>query len=485
MRIATRTFLYLFSLIAVSSAILGYMSIQDERRHLLSNIRSDTRLMAQSLAALLRFYHPGDPGVNLNKLLEDIAPQSWNPPPMLRFYDRDGAPIGVACAHCNPLPLAQKRIDLHALTANGREDFFASGLEPYFSMIVPVKGFNARPQGALEVVLPLQQVNQTLAVTTRRFLLFTSVLAIGLGTLIILVVRWNITQPIQRLIEAARQLGAGDFRSRVKTSGVADLDRLTDELNRMAAQLEELDSKRDTFYQEKLQLEKGLRHAEKLASIGQLSSGLAHEIGTPLNVISGRAEYLLAKLDKEDSARKSLQTIVQQSENIARLIERLLAFSRKEEQAFAELSLRRPIEEAYTLCLLRAKRSRDEITLQLELAEERLIGDADALQHLFLNLILNSFQAIDGAGTIRISASAQEQDLLEIIYEDSGPGIPETQRSRVFDPFYTTKQVGEGTGLGLFIVANIVEEHDGDIRVETAADGGARFLISLPRRRTE
>jgi signal transduction histidine kinase len=256
---------------------------------------------------------------------------------------------------------------------------------------------------------------------------------------------------------------------------------LIDELNRMAAQLEELDRKRDAFYHEKLQLEKGLRHAEKLVSIGQLSSGLAHEIGTPLNVISGRAEYLLSKLAKDDSARKSLQTIVQQSENIAKLIERLLAFSRKEPQTFGELSLRQPIEEAYKLCLLRSQRSRDEITLQLELAEERLIGDADALQHLFLNLILNSFQAIDGAGTIRISVTALKQDQLLIVYEDSGPGIPEEQHSRVFDPFYTTKQLGEGTGLGMFIVANIVAEHDGEIRLESAAKNGVRFLISFPR----
>lgn len=481
MRIATRIFLYLFSLIAVSSAILGYISIQDERNHLLSGIRSEARLMARSLAAVLRFYHPDDPSVDLDKLLSDIAPRDWTPPPMLRFYNWDGAPVGVACAHCNPLPLKQKPIDLHTLEEGGREEFIETGVEQFFSIVVPVNGIGEGRQGALEVVLPLQQVNQTLAGTTRRFLLFTVSLIVGLGALIILITRWSITEPLQRLISAARQLGAGDFSSRVEPSGVADLDRLTSELNRMAEQLEELDSKRDAFYQEKLQLEKGLRHAEKLASIGQLSSGLAHEIGTPLNVISGRAEYLLAKLDKADPSRKSLSTIVQQSESIAALIERLLAFSRKETQTFVQLNLQQPIKEAFSLCLLRCKRSRDEIRLQLELDEDRMIGDADALQHLFVNLILNSFQAIEGAGSIRIVIAEQEQNRLQIVYEDSGPGIPEPQRSRVFDPFFTTKQVGEGTGLGLFIVANIVAEHAGEIRVESAPDGGARFVICLPK----
>ena len=441
--------------------------------------------MARSLAAVLRFYHPGDPEVDLDKLLADIAPRQWTPPPMLRFYDREGAPKGAACAYCNLLPLPQKEIDLHSLGENGREEFMERGVDKFFSIIIPVKGPDISKQGALEVVLPLQQVNRTLAGTTRRFMLFTFVLVVGLGSLISLIARWNITQPIIKLIEAARQLGAGDFSSRIKASGVADLDRLIDELNRMAEQLEEQSTNRERFYQEKLQLEKGLRHAEKLASIGQLSSGLAHEIGTPLNVISGRAEHLLSKMDKKNASRKALLTIVQQSDSIAALIERLLAFSRKEEQFFTKISLQHPIKEAYSLCLMRSNRDLNEIILDLDVCEDSMIGDADALQHLFVNLFLNTFQAIEGAGKIHVSIKAPAPHLLTVIYEDNGPGIPEEQRSRVFDPFYTTKQVGEGTGLGLYIVANIIEEHNGDIAIEAPAAGGIRFIINLPRNSVE
>jgi signal transduction histidine kinase len=485
MRIATRIFLYLFTLIAIASAVFGYVSIQDERDHLLSGIRSEARLMARSLAAVLRFYHPGDPEVDLDKLLADIAPRQWTPPPMLRFYDREGAPKGAACAYCNLLPLPQKEIDLHSLGENGREEFMERGVDKFFSIIIPVKGPDISKQGALEVVLPLQQVNRTLAGTTRRFMLFTFVLVVGLGSLISLIARWNITQPIIKLIEAARQLGAGDFSSRIKASGVADLDRLIDELNRMAEQLEEQSTNRERFYQEKLQLEKGLRHAEKLASIGQLSSGLAHEIGTPLNVISGRAEHLLSKMEEKNASRKALLTIVQQSDSIAALIERLLAFSRKEEQFFTKISLQHPIKDAYSLCLMRSSRDLNEIILDLDVCEDSMIGDADALQHLFVNLFLNTFQAIEGVGKIHVSIKAQSPHILTVIYEDNGPGIPEEQRLRVFDPFYTTKQVGEGTGLGLYIVANIIEEHNGDIAIEAPAAGGIRFIINLPRNSVE
>jgi signal transduction histidine kinase len=351
-------------------------------------------------------------------------------------------------------------------------------VDQFFSIIIPVIGSGNSRQGALEVVLPLQQVNQTLAGTTRRFLLFTIVLVLGIGSLIILIAKWNISQPITQLIDAARLLGAGDFSSRVDPTGVVDLDRLASELNRMAEQLEEQNDKRDRFYQEKLELEKGLRHAEKLASIGQLSSGLAHEVGTPLNVISGRAEQLLSKVSENDASRKALAMIVQQSEHIATLIERLLAFSRKEEKSFCQLSLRYVINEAYSLCLLRSKRERNEITLELDL-DDTIHGDVDALQQMFVNLLLNSFQAIKGLGIIRISSAREGPNVLKIVYEDNGPGIPVDQHERIFDPFFTTKQVGEGTGLGLYIVASIVEEHSGTILIDKA-DIGARFVITLP-----
>jgi signal transduction histidine kinase len=120
------------------------------------------------------------------------------------------------------------------------------------------------------------------------------------------------------------------------------------------------------------------------------------------------------------------------------------------------------------------------MALELDIVDDTAHGDADALQHMFVNLLLNSFQAIEGSGVIKISASQDTSNDMKIVYEDNGPGIPAEQHERVFDPFFTTKQVGEGTGLGLFIVASIVEEHSGHIRIEDMADKGVRFVITLP-----
>ncbi len=481
MRIATRIFLYLFTLITTASAVLGYVSIQDERAHLLSGVRSEARLMARSLAAVLRLYHPGDPAVDLDKLLADIAPREWKTPPMLRFYARDGAPTGVACAECNPLSLPHKRIDLMSLDAIGREELLDVGREQFFSIIIPVRGPGDSQQGALEVVLPLQQVNQTLAGITRRFLFFTLILLLGLGAVISLITRWNITQPLQKLVGAARQLGAGDLGLRIEPSGVPDLDQLIEELNRMAVGLEEQHHSREEFYRQKIELERGLRHAEKLASVGQLTSGMAHEIGTPLNVISGRAEQLLSRMAKDDPGRKGLESIIGQSEQIAELISRLLAFSRQDIKCWEQVDLAELLRESLSLCAMRFSRSDFAVDLELELAVESMTADTNAMRQLFVNLMLNSIQAVSGQGQIRVT-SALNDERIEIIFADNGPGIPETLREKVFDPFFTSKDVGEGTGLGLYIAANIVEEHGGDIRVDERPGGGVRFSMTFPLR---
>ncbi|PNU20476.1 hypothetical protein C2E25_07085 [Geothermobacter hydrogeniphilus] len=481
MRIATRIFLYLFTLVTVASAVLGYVSIQDERIHLLAGVRSEARLMARSLAAVLRRYHPGDLAVDLNRLLADITPREWEPPPMLRFYARDGAPTGVACAEGNPLALPHKRIDLSVFNGNGREDIIETGTEQFFSIIVPVRGVGNSPQGALEVVLPLRQVNQTLAGLTRRFLFFTLALILGLGVVISLITRWNISQPLQKLAVAARLLGTGNLALRIEPSNVPDLDQLVEELNRMAVSLEEQYRSREDFYRQKLELERGLRHAEKLASVGQLTSGMAHEIGTPLNVIIGRAEQLLGRLAADDPGRRALESIIDQSEQIAGLIERLLAFSRQDIKCWEEVDLEALLRESLSLCRMRFPNRDFSVDLELDLQVASMTGDTNALRQLFVNLMLNAIQAVEGQGRIRVS-SVQAEQRIQVVFEDNGPGIPEQLREKVFEPFFTSKDVGEGTGLGLYITANIVEDHGGDIRIEDRAGGGARFVMTFPIR---
>ena len=358
------------------------------------------------------------------------------------------------------------------------------GTERYLSVVQPVRDPDGAFLGAVEVILPLRHIGVILSGVTRRFLLFTSAVAALLGVVIFLISRLNISLPIRRLKEASRRLGEGDLTLRIDKTGVADLDELVDEFNRMAARLEEQSRQREAFYREKLRLERGLRHAERLASVGQLTSGLAHEIGTPRNVIQGRAEQVLARLGPDDPNRRPLEAVVRQVRRITETIDRLLAFSRKSGRALGQVRLGDVAQEAFSLSRLRAKRNRSEVRLDVAAASDRLRGDETALRQMFVNLMLNSLQAMPGGGTIRVEIGEDPDapaERLRVVYEDEGPGIPPEIREKVFDPFFTTKDVGEGTGLGLFIVANVVDEHGGSIRIEDAAGGGARFVITLAR----
>jgi len=483
-RIATRLFLYIFTLVVLAAAALGHVSVQDEKHHLIEATRSKAWILARALASVLRYYHPTDPTVDLEQILAEISPFEGPAVPSLRFYDRDGNLLSLACPKCGDPPLPHQPLDPDRVGTKGQEQVREVGTDRFLSVVQPVRSPDGTFLGAVEVILPLRHIGVILSGVTRRFLLFTSAVAALLGAVIFLINRLNISLPIRRLKEASRRLGEGDLTLRIDKTGVADLDELVDEFNRMAARLEEQSRQREEFYREKLRLERGLRHAERLASIGQLTSGLAHEIGTPLNVILGRAEQVLARLGPDDPNRSPLEAVVRQVRRITETIDRLLAFSRKSGRALGEVRLRDVAEEAFSLSRLRAKRDRAEVRLELTGSDERIRGDEAALRQMFVNLMLNSLQAMPGGGAVRVTIGQDPDgpaDRLRVVYEDEGPGIPSEIQEKVFDPFFTTKGVGEGTGLGLFIVANIVDEHGGDIRVENAAGGGARFVITFSR----
>jgi signal transduction histidine kinase len=484
LRISTRLFLYVFGVIVALGVALGYVSVRDERAHLLSETRTRAWLFARTVAAVLKHYHPLGPAVNVETILAEVAADDPAAVPSLRLYGPDGSPLSLSCATCQAIPpIPHPSLIPDELSPEGREDTVILGRESYLQVLQPVLTSGGAFQGAVEVILPLHHVGQALAGVVRRFLLFGSAGLMALGAVLLLIARWGIAAPLQRLQEVARDLGAGDLSLRLEPSGVADIDELIAEFNRMAKGIEEQNLRREQSHRHRIELERGLRHTDKLASIGQLTSGLAHELGTPLNVISGRAEQMMARLSPDDPSGKALETVVRQTGHIAGIIDRLLAFSRKGQSRFAEVDIGALVQEAFTLCRLRMKKAGAEVKLECDLDAEanRLYGDADALQQLFVNLMLNSLQVLKGPGGIRIRARTETGDRVRIDYEDTGAGIPPEHWERVFDPFFTTKEVGEGTGLGLYIVARVVEEHGGEIRAGAGSGGGARFTVTLPR----
>ncbi len=225
-------------------------------------------------------------------------------------------------------------------------------------------------------------------------------------------------------------------------------------------------------------LEEQLRKTERLAELGTLASGMAHEIGTPMNVILGRAELLMRKA-KDEVTRRGLETIVTQVERITKIMNQLLSFARKRpsEQRCVDLVL--VIGNVLEILVEKLNSQSIDIVKDYESDLPQVLADADHISQVLLNLMLNACQAMLEGGTLTIRLCARE-DMLELSLQDTGTGIPEEQISKIFDPFYTTKAVGEGTGLGLTVVHGIIQEHNGTIHVTSVPGQGTNFIVSLP-----
>jgi len=483
MKISTRLFLYISTLLILTSVGLGYISVRDERFHRMSEVRTQASTLASILAATFKYYHMEDQHQRIGELIHAVMPHGQGGNNMLiNIYDRQGRLMDFSFEHGINKIVPHKIKELDEMLMGSREEFFTDGPFEYFSVVRPIRNSTGELQGAVEVLFSLDLINKNLAGLVQKFVIFILLTAFLLGILIYLISRWSISLPIAKLKEASEKLGHGDLGLRIEKSGVRELDDLIEEFNRMAYNIEQQHRKREQLFSEKITLEKTLRHTDKLASIGQLASGLAHEIGTPLNVISGRGEHLLKKMTADHPEARNLKIIIRQSERITKIMQQLLAFARKPAAQFDNISLERVINEAFSLCQLRQRKAHPQIQLELDLPVKDMVADEDGIRQLFVNLMLNSFHVMQSGGRIRIQSRLDRENDKEtiIIYEDDGPGISPDKKDRIFDPFFTTKDVGEGTGLGLFIVTNIVQEHQGRIELDYAFANGARFIIHFP-----
>ncbi|MBZ5623869.1 MAG: hypothetical protein LAQ69_34975 [Acidobacteriia bacterium] len=230
-------------------------------------------------------------------------------------------------------------------------------------------------------------------------------------------------------------------------------------------------------YQSHLQAQ--LRHADRLATIGQLAAGVAHELNEPLGAILGFAQLIQKDPDLPNGPAKDVEKIVKASLHAREVIHKLLVFSRQKTPVKVRVNLNRIVEEG--LYFLESRCIRAGIALSTTLARDLPEIDADAsqLHQVLVNLVVNSIQAMPDGGTLTIETHA-DADSVSLSVQDTGAGMTDEVKQKVFTPFFTTKDIDQGTGLGLAVVHGIVTSHGGSVRVESAPGKGARFEIRLP-----
>jgi signal transduction histidine kinase len=233
------------------------------------------------------------------------------------------------------------------------------------------------------------------------------------------------------------------------------------------------------FFEELKNNEAYMVQSEKLASLGQLASGMAHEIHNPLTIISGEAQLYLERFKKQDEKVDALlNSIIEECHRAADITRRILRFAKPSPQEFGEVNLSTTLQETLTLAGYQVHLEKVERKVDVPTDLPAVRGNQNQLQEVFLNLVLNACQAMGAQGGKLELVARQKDQQAEIIFADTGPGIPASKLSKIFDPFFTTKSTG--TGLGLFVSQRIIRAHGGTLEVQSVEGQGTTFTICLP-----
>lgn len=355
-----------------------------------------------------------------------------------------------------------------------------------FSVISPIRNAGA-VVGAIEIAQPISFIRAEVIRERQTIALTAAGLCLAILLVVSLVLHFNLTRPVQSLLTGAMAIGKGDLSHRVsvpRSSG--ELLRLAAEFNRMAAYLVEQREALAREAEEKVSLERKLRHNEQLASVGRLAAGVAHEMGAPLQVIDGRAKQLQERSEINLETRQRNLTIIRtQAERIARIVRQMLNLARPYNLQSAPTKLTGLIHEITDAVEISASTNGVKVEVHCD-AEIMIEVDAGLILQALLNVCQNAIQAMPAGGTLTIEClidSAGSDPLIKIT--DTGPGIRPEHLDHIFDPFFTTKEVGHGTGLGLAVSSRIIAEHGGHIEVENRAEGGVAFYIYLPQPKPE
>ena len=345
--------------------------------------------------------------------------------------------------------------------------------------------------GAIELAKSLDGLDAFRRTTVIRTILLAVALLTGAAVGTVLLGLGMVGRPLHWLIEKTRRVGKGDLSGDLILRGHDEFAELAVALNKMCEQLAEARQGIQTETEARIATLEQLRHADRLHTVGRLASGVAHELGTPLNVVSGRADLIALGGLSSDEIVENAGIIQAQADRMATIIRQLLDFARRRSLRREPIDLRQLAQQ--TANLLSPMARKRNVTFQIgDGAQKTANVDVAQMQQVMTNLLVNAIQAMPNGGQVLIDVDVQratppqeheaaEGDFLAIVVRDRGTGIGDETRRHVFEPFFTTKDVGEGTGLGLSIAYGIVQEHGGWIDVASRVGEGSSFAVYLPK----
>lgn len=323
--------------------------------------------------------------------------------------------------------------------------------------------------GVLDVTMSLAAVDRQLAADRMRVVLFTLTAVIATSFIIWLLLEILVLKPVHRLVEATNIVATGDLTTRLDVKRKDELGHLADSFDSMTQKLAEAQQQ--------------LYQSDKLASLGRLAAGVAHEINNPLTGVLTYSSFLAKRVEDDPEVREDLDTIVRETKRCRQIVKSLLDFSRQAPVRTADVDLEEVVTRSLRIVNNRLGFDNITVTKRIPVSLPPMRADLNQMLQVFINLFVNAADAIgQGGGEITVTARVRDDGSgrqVEIQVADTGCGISPKEVSKVFEPFYTTKQ-REGTGLGLAVVWGIVDKHGGTIDLSSKLDVGTTITIRLP-----
>jgi two-component system NtrC family sensor kinase len=335
-------------------------------------------------------------------------------------------------------------------------------------------------------------------IDTAKRVMLTFALMASLCVLFLLILLYfsttRIIKPLQGMVAATHQIADGDLNHKVEIDSQDEIGQLATAFNQMTEKLKAankelvdwgttLEKKVEERTRELVEMQARLIQSEKLASLGKLAAGIAHEINNPLGGVLIYTHLLLEDTEKDSSQYENLKKIVKETTRCKDIVKGLLEFSRPKEPEMVPTDIHEALNRA--LAIFEPQALFQNIKIEKQYSEiPHIVADSSQLQQVFTNIIANAAEAMTGSGVLTIRTSLENQTgRIKIEFSDTGHGIKPENMTRLFEPFFTTKEVGKGTGLGLAISYGIVQRHQGSIEVQSEFGKGTTFIIILPIKR--
>ncbi|MCC5845580.1 MAG: two-component sensor histidine kinase [Verrucomicrobia bacterium] len=474
--LGTSIFLYVLLPLAVLSAGIAWWALQTFERQVEAQMRRDLELVASAIERPLSHAMLREREGGIAEALRAAFDMSEVYGAYL--YDADGRPISESAE--SPEPMDREQVTHHAAEGRSHGAFGEAGGRDVYSHFVPLTDAGGHITGLLQLTRRRSEFSRNVrALRLRGSLLFAG-LFLGLSLTVLGGHHRAVGRHIQSLCDSMTHVSSGNHSHRHTPSGSREFQLLGNQFNQMLDTLENARHEIAARRESEKALEERLLHAEKLAAIGSLAAGVAHELGTPLCTIDARMQRELRRTDLSERDTTTFEAVRAETARMEHIIRQLLDFSRRNPSQFRTVNAPDLLRASLKTLAPELKASGTSVHLESEPADLYVHADPLRIEQALNNLLRNADQACPG-GNIEVGFEPSETNVA-IRIRDHGPGISPEHASKIFEPFFTTKAVGEGTGLGLAVVHGIATDHGGEIELRpNPAEPGCTFLLHLPK----